>query len=83
MSQYKVKKEYLGKGSKTTFSKPVPQVGYHLELDKATPEQLEQFGLTLESIYEEGNPQYARAKTKPTSATTKPDDFDPFEGMYQ
>lgn len=48
-----------------------------------TPEQLEQFGLTLESIYEEGNPQYARAKTKTTSATTKPDDFDPFEGMYQ
>ena len=45
-------------------------------------EQLEQFGLTLESIYEEGNPQYARAKTKPASAT-KPDDFDPYEGLYQ
>lgn len=48
-----------------------------------TPEQLEQFGLTLESVYEEGNPHHARAKTKTTNATPKADDFDPFEGMYQ
>jgi len=42
MATYIIKKEFQGKGSKTTFSKPVPKVGYHLELDKATPEQLEQ-----------------------------------------
>ena len=42
MAQYKIKKEHLGKGSVTTFSKPVPTVGYQLNHDTATPEQIEQ-----------------------------------------
>ncbi len=47
MAQYKLKKEYQGKGLVTTFSKPIPNVGFSIVWDTATPEQIEQAYLFL------------------------------------
>lgn len=38
---YQLKAEYKGKGLVTTFSKPLPEIGFTIEWDKATPKQVE------------------------------------------